>query len=443
MERILIIGSGAREHIITKKLFDSPEDKLIFCWGSNRNPGILPLCEEFIIGTLTDKTAISTFAEKHKITLAFIGPELPLSEGLADTLNDIGVSVIGPTQTLAQIESSKAFARNLTKHYEIHGSPAYYHFKNMDGIQDALDRLGDHYVVKANGLMGGKGVKISGEHLYSHREALAYCKEIFNKKQTVVIEEKLEGEEFSLMSFVSEDQLVHMPAVQDHKRAFIGDTGPNTGGMGTYSSANHRLPFLKEKHISAAQEINDRAATALQEGCAKPYYGILYGSFMLTKKGIKLIEFNARFGDPEIMNLLSLLKTDLLVICKAIINGGLDQLDIEFENKATVCKYLVPNGYPDSPVKGEPIALSKMPDNVDCYFGAIESQGNQLIMTGSRAIALVSKADTIQEASFNIEKVIPSIQGKVFHRPDIGSTDLLNQRIKHINKLCHQGYELL
>src|SRR5439155_12027564 len=177
----------------------------------------------------------------------------------------------------------------------------------------------------------------------------------------VLIEEKLEAEEFSLQSFCDGTHLKHMPPIQDHKRAHAGDTGPNTGGMGSYSCEDHGLPFLQPQDLDQAKVINEAVANALFRETKWKYKGILYGGFMVTRGGIRLLEYNARFGDPEALNVLSLLETDLVDVCEAIIEERLDQLEVKFRRQATVCKYVVPKGYPDHPVKGERIDLSQVP----------------------------------------------------------------------------------
>lgn len=242
--KILVIGSGAREHAIVRALGRSPQDKEIFCLASNMNPGIAELCDEILIGNFNDPDFVVSYAKETDATLAIVGPENPLAAGIADALWDTGVKTVGPKKDLAQLETSKAFARNLLKEYDIPGGPKYQTFDAVGGVTDFLNELGENYVVKYDGLSGGKGVKVAGDHLHSHDEALAYCQKLVDSDGEFVIEEKFVGEEFSLMSFCDGDNLKHMPAVQDHKRAYEGDTGPNTGGMGTYSDANHSLPFF-------------------------------------------------------------------------------------------------------------------------------------------------------------------------------------------------------
>ena len=366
------------------------------------------------------------------IDFAIIGPENPLASGIADSLWEINVGVVGPKKDLAQIETSKSFTRNLLVEYKIPGCPKFKTFENMDGVKEFLSLLGDNYVVKYDGLAGGKGVKVAGDHLHSHDEALIYCEELIKKGGHFLIERKLIGEEFSLMSFCDGENLSHMPAVQDHKRAYEGDTGPNTGGMGTYSDSDHKLPFLEDSHIKSAQKINEQTAIALKQKFGEGYKGILYGGFIATNAGVQLIEYNARFGDPEAMNVLSILETDFIDICKSIISGNLSNLDINFKNLATVCKYAVPDGYPDNPVKGNPIDISNIKDKNLLFHASVELKDKKLIQMGSRAIAVVGHGESIWEAEQIAEKNISKVQGPLFHRKDIGTTELIQQKINHM-----------
>jgi phosphoribosylamine--glycine ligase len=345
------------------------------------------------------------------------------------------VKTVGPKKDLAQLETSKAFTRNLLKEYDIPGGPKYQTFDTLDGVTDFLNELGENYVVKYDGLAGGKGVKVAGDHLHSHDEALAYCQELVDSDGEFVIEEKFVGEEFSLMSFCDGDNLKHMPAVQDHKRAYEGDTGPNTGGMGTYSDANHSLPFLTDNDISQALEINIQTAGAIKDKFGVGYKGILYGGFMATARGVKLIEYNARFGDPEAMNVLSLLESDFIDICIGVADGTLNQVDVQFANKATVCKYAVPEGYPDNPVKGEPIDVSKVKNLDGLFYASVDFKSTSLVEAGSRTIAIVGIADTLSDAEALAEKEVSSISGPLFHRTDIGTDEIVQKRVDHMNSL--------
>ena len=293
-QKILVIGSGAREHAITRALDQSPQEKEIYCLASNMNPGIAELCDEILIGNFNDPEFVVSYAKEICATLAIIGPENPLANGVADALWEENIKVVGPKKELAQLETSKAFTRDLLKEYDIPGGPKYQTFNSMDSVAEFLNTLGENYVVKYDGLAGGKGVKVSGDHLLSHEEALAYCQELVDKNGGFVIEEKFIGEEFSLMSFCDGDTLKHMPAVQDHKRAYNDDTGPNTGGMGTYSDANHSLPFLSNDDIS--DPLAD--AVSVEDAPKIPESMLLSGTRMVRdERGVRLEDTGDEDGD--------------------------------------------------------------------------------------------------------------------------------------------------
>jgi len=435
VNKILVIGSGAREHAIVRALDRSHQEKEIFCLASNMNPGIAALCDELLIGNFNDPDFVVSYAQETGATLTIIGPENPLANGVTDALWGGGVKVVGPKKNLAQLETSKAFARDLLREYNIPGGPQYQTFNSLAGVTEFLNVLGENYVVKYDGLAGGKGVKVSGEHLHSHDEALAYCQELTDKSGDFIIEEKFIGEEFSLMSFCDGDTLKHMPAVQDHKRAYEGDTGPNTGGMGTYSDANHGLPFLSHDDILEAYEINVQTARAVKDKFGEGYKGILYGGFMATANGVKLVEYNARFGDPEAMNVLSLLDSDFIAICNGIADGTLKNVDVKFQNKATVCKYAVPEGYPDSPVKNEQINVSKIENPDGLFYASVDIQNGKLVEAGSRTVAVVGMADSISNAEKIAEKEVSSVTGPLFHRTDIGTDTVIQKRINHMKAI--------
>jgi len=432
---ILVIGSGAREHAIVRAVEQSPKNKKIFCLGSNVNPGIAELCSDFMVANINHTQTITDYAEKKAADLAIIGPENPLAIGVADALWDVGVKVVGPMKDLAQIETSKAFARDLLTDYNIPGNPKYKTFSSLGGVTEFLNELGENYVVKFDGLAGGKGVKVSGDHLHSHDDAKVYCQELVEKGGIFVIEEKLIGQEFSLMSFCDGEALKHMPAVQDHKRAYDGDTGPNTGGMGTYSDGDHSLPFLTKNDINQAHEINIATAKALKNKFGYGYKGVLYGGFIATADGVKLIEYNARFGDPEAMNVLSLLESDFIEICNGITDCRLNQINVRFKNKATVCKYAVPEGYPDNPVKGEAIDLSNIDNPDTLFYASVDIHNGQLIEAGSRTVAVVGIAETISAAEQIAEKEVSTVGGPLFHRADIGTDVLVQQRVEQMELL--------
>lgn len=432
---ILLVGSGAREHAIARSINKSNIENNLFCFASNRNPGIVKLAKKLVVGNIKNPLDVSNFAIKHSIDLAIVGPEAPLANGVVDALLEFKIKCVGPTKELAQLETSKGFTRNLMKKHTINGCPDFKCFNSINGVPEYLNSLGDSYVVKFDGLMGGKGVKVAGEHLHSHTEAIDYCNEIIFSGGKFVVEEKLIGEEFSLMSFCDGYNLIHMPPVQDHKRAYENDTGPNTGGMGSYNDVNQSLPFLNIDDIKLAQQINISIAKALKTEFGIGYKGILYGGFIATANGVKVIEYNARFGDPEAMNLLSLFESDFIELCLSIANGTLDNYKVKFSNKATVCKYVVPDGYPDSPIKGEQIDVSQVKHPENLYYASVDIKDDTLIESGSRTVAVVGIADTLAEAEKVAQSEIEKIAGPLFHRKDIGTEILVNKRIDHMNEL--------
>jgi phosphoribosylamine--glycine ligase len=432
-ETILIVGSGAREHAIAATLARSSSQPKLACFSGARNPGIATLCSEYGIGNIANPAEVAAFAGERHATMAVIGPEAPLAAGVADALWAAKVPVIGPTQSLARIESSKGFARELLAKHKISGNPFFQRFASLDGLDEVFARYPNRHVIKDDGLAGGKGVKVCGDHLLSLEDSLAFCRELVAHGHSFVVEEKVEGEEFSLMSFCDGKTLQHMPAVQDHKRAYEGDKGPNTGGMGTYTASDHKLPFLENADIAAAQQINEQVASALAMECGAPYKGILYGGFMATCDGVKLIEYNARFGDPESLNLLPLLETDFVEICRAIVDTTLADCVVSFSPKASVCKYVVPEGYPDNPRKGDAVLLpAELPQGVTMYLSAVDVKDGQLIATGSRTLAVVGMAATITDAEALCERVVCQIPGPFFHRADIGTRPSIARRVEHM-----------
>lgn len=433
---ILIVGSGAREHAIAAALHRSPRKPKIFCCGTSTNPGITQMTHQYWVGDICNTEAVANMAESWEISLAIIGPEAPLEKGLADELWRRAIPTIGPRQAMARIETSKEFARDLMQKYRIPGLPRYRAFHSMEGVKEFLHELGEAgYVVKANGLMSGKGVKVAGDHLHSFDEAMAFCEYLLNSKMNFVIEEKLIGQEFSFMGFCDGTTLVPMPVVQDHKRALVNDAGPNTGGMGSYSDADHSLPFLTRKDIDEALKINQAVIKALSAEVEGKYIGIIYGSFIATANGLSVIEFNARFGDPESLNVLSILKSDFVSLCEAMVTGNLNAEMAVFDNKATVCKYAVPEGYPDEPVRNTPIEIAAVKNKAFLYLSSVDYVDGVLYAVGSRAAAYVGVAETIPAAEDIAEKEVSAIGGRLYHREDIGTERLIQKRVDDMHRL--------
>jgi len=436
MAKILLIGNGAREHALAEAITRSAQKPRLFAFMKSNNPGIASLSEKARLGSYADLDSITEFATENKIEFAVIGPEDPLNNGVADALAAINIPTVGPTKTLARLETSKSFTRNLVSKYNIPGNPQFKVFKTLDGVEDFLSQL-EGIVLKPDGLTGGKGVQVQGDHFETKKQALNLCEQILAGGASLVVEEKFDGEEFSLQCLCDGKNVVATPLVQDHKRRFDGDKGPNTGGMGSYSLADHSMPFLKPQDLQDGLEITRQVAAALLKETGSPYKGIMYGGFIATKDGVKLLEYNARFGDPEAMNILPLLKTDFVDVCRHIIAGTLDQIKIEFDRKATVCKYVVPKGYglpadhPDAASSRAKIEVGNV-GQARLYYSSVDQKDDGLYLSSSRAIGVVGIADNLADARKIAEEGVKAVKGPVAYREDIGTDALIQKRIDHM-----------
>lgn len=428
---ILLIGGGGREHAIAESVARSFKNPQLYTAMSKKNPGIARLCKDFLLIRETDPEVVD-FAVKNNIELAIIGPEAPLAAGISDRLWNAGIPVVGPRRLAARIEFDKAWTRDFMKKYEIPGCPGFKVFrKGKGGTDEYIDELGD-VVIKPAGLTGGKGVRVMGDH-FGIEGAKAYAKEIL-KNDDVVIEERLIGEEFTVQAFADGKTLAFAPSVQDHKRAYDGDKGPNTGGMGSYNDSRDILPFMRGSDYRDAKKIMNDTVRAIKKETGVPYQGILYGQFMATAYGISVIEFNARFGDPEAMNVLPLLENDFLDVCSNIVNGTLDKIYVKFKKQATVCKYAVPAGYPDDPVKDSVVEIDKMKDSL-LFYSSVYEKDNKIYTTGSRALAVLGIADTIKDAEKKAQDGLSCLRGALHSRRDIGTNELILKRIQHMKEL--------
>jgi len=435
--KILIIGNGAREHAIACALHRSPQKPELYAFMTAKNPGIAKLCKNFKIGDTCDAKAVSGYAVNNNIDFAVVGPEAPLAAGVSDELESSGIGCVGPKRTAARIETDKAFARNLMKKYNIPGTPEFGVFTGASEAVEFIKNSGKEWAVKPAGLTGGKGVKIMGEHLKNLDEAENYIKEVLNSDR-VVIEEKLIGEEFTIQAFVDGKTVLGTPMVQDHKRAYEGDVGPNTGGMGSYSDKGYILPFLSRDDYEQGIKIMEQVASAVKQETGNEYKGFLYGQFIVGKGSPMVIEFNARFGDPEAMNTFSIITSDFVKICEKIINGNLNEIEnLEFKNKATVCKYLVPDGYPENPKANRELAVDENKINelgALIYYAAVNEEEGKIYTSSSRAAGVVGIADTITEAEKIAESAVGCVKGDVFHRKDIGTDALVRKRFENMKK---------
>lgn len=437
--KILAVGGGGREHAIVEALARSGND--IYACMSNNNPGISKRAKDCLLANEKDVAKIVEYAKGKGVTLAVIGPEAPLEVGIADALDAAGIPTASPSKAAAMIETSKSFARELMLKHGIAGRAKFAVANDISEVKRAIDDLGESVVVKPTGLTGGKGVKVFGEHLMSKEDIISYAKDVLENRiggsAQLVIEEKLVGEEFTLQAFCDGRRLAPMPAVQDHKRAFEGDKGPNTGGMGSYSQADGLLPFLRADEYDVAVGIMSDVTDALRKEGAE-YKGVLYGQFMLTKDGPKVVEFNARFGDPEAMNVLSILNSDFAAVCEKMAGGNISMNSAVFATKATVCKYIVPEGYGTKPMAGEEITIDESAiadEGAILYFANVNASDGRVLTTTSRSAGIVGVAKDIEEAEEIAERAIKHISGRIAVRHDIGKSDVIQARVRHMKEI--------
>lgn len=436
--RVLAVGGGGREHAIVRAL--RAGDAAVLAALPNRNPGILRLAEDVLPVRETDVDRIVTWAVGKRADLAVVGPEAPLGQGIVDRLEAAGIPAVGPSRAAAQIELSKAFARDLMRRHGIPGLVPYEAFDDPEAAARFLSDVRYPVVVKPIGLTGGKGVRVQGDHFGTKDEALAYVKEVLAKRiggePRVLLERREEGEEFSLQAFTDGRRVAPMPAVQDYKRACEGDEGPNTGGMGSLSDADGLLPFLPRRDCEAAVAILQRTVDALRaEGT--PYKGVLYGGFILTAEGPRVLEFNARFGDPEAMNVLPLLEEDFPSLCEALVTGRLPS-EVAFRPQATVCKYAVPKGYGTDPRAGAELTVDEEAiarEGAVLYYAAVDEADGRIRTTTSRALAVVGVADDLAGAEATAEAALGHVRGAFAARHDIGKPAFVQTKVARMRAL--------
>ncbi|MCI4336059.1 MAG: phosphoribosylamine--glycine ligase [Thermoplasmata archaeon] len=442
--RVLVLGGGAREHAIAAALHTAGAQVAVAA--SNINPGLKALAFEYATVDPTQPGAVVEVARAQRVDYAVVGPEAPLAAGVGDALRASEVPVVGPSKAGAQIESSKRFCRELLARHGIEASPRFVPVSNLDEVDARVAEINGPFVVKPVGLTAGKGVRVQGVDFQSAEEGASYAKQYLAAHPEaggILLEEKAEGEEFTLMAFVTDSGIFPMPIVQDYKRAAEHDTGPNTGGMGAYSQRDHLLPFLSASMRDRALEILRKSVEALRsEGI--PYRGILYGGFMLSARGPVLMEFNARFGDPEAINVLTLYEEgNFAELLLGVATGRVDPNLVQFRLRATAVKYLVAPGYPDHPVVGGLITVDEPAIEelgVHVRYGSVDAAGpSQVRLTGSRGIALVGEASAVHEAGARVEAAIAHVTGEFQVRHDIASKADLAMRVERMRGLFVPG----
>ncbi len=420
--KVLIIGGGGREHALAWKIAQSPKVKKIYCAPGNAGIADLATCLPINSG---DINKLVEFAKKEKIDLTIVGPEDPLCNGIVDIFEKEGLKVFGANQKAVEIESSKSFAKDLMNKYGIN-TAAGKTFTSYKKAEDYIRKTGAPVVVKADGLAAGKGVIVCE----TVSKAIDALKLIIKKRafgdagNKVVVEECLTGEEASFLAFTDGKNLLPLPSSQDHKAIYDNDQGPNTGGMGAYSSA----PIIdRYMHKKIMEEVMMPTIQAMaSEG--RPYKGVLYAGLMIDKDRIKVLEFNARFGDPETQPLLMRIKNDIVPIMEATIEGTLDKCKLEIDDRATVCVVMASKGYPGSYKKGIPISglkdVKRMKDVVVFHAGT-DKKGKTIVTNGGRVLGVTALGNSVKKAISKAYSAVSKITwGGVYYRKDIGQKAL-------------------
>ena len=414
--KILLIGSGGREHTLAWKIAKNPRVKKLYV--APGNPGTARIAQNINIKA-TNIEAVLEFAIDSKIDLTVVGPEQPLAEGIVDLFESQGMRIFGPNKQAARLESSKVFSKNLMQKYNI-PTAAYRTFTDYTKARQYLVNQTYPLVLKANGLAAGKGVVIAN-NLHEAVEALESIMQnrVFgNAGSEIVIEEFLAGEEVSLLAFTDGETVLPMVTAQDHKQAYDKDLGPNTGGMGAYSPA---LILDGEKYNTAVEEILVNTVKALKkEGIT--YKGILYAGLMVTAEGVKVIEFNSRFGDPEAQVIVPRLKTDLVDIMLACLDNDLKSINLEWHKQTAVCVILASGGYPLQYQKGYEITgLKAIPKDIILFHAGTKLEGHKIVTAGGRVLGVTALAENKEQAIAQAYNAVELIRFQDMHyRTDIG-----------------------
>ncbi len=409
---VLIIGSGGREHAMAWKVAQSPRlSKLYIAPG---NAGTMS-CGENVALNLDDHAVVIRFCKQNRIDLVLVGPEAPLAAGLVDSLSADGIRCFGPKQAAAQIEASKVFAKDFMTRHHI-PTARYAAFNQLDAALRYLESVDYPVVIKASGLAAGKGVILPHtlEEAKSTLESILVDKTFGEAGNEVVIEERLTGQEVSLMAFTDGTSIVPMLPAQDHKRLLDGDNGPNTGGMGAYAPA----PIFTTDMMNEAMKFILQPAVDGMRAEGIPFVGVLYAGLILTDSGLSTLEFNCRFGDPETQAVLPLLETDLLDIANTCVVGTLKNVDIQWKSGASVCVVLASKGYPEKVESGKLVMMEALPANTVCFHSGTRVDGEKVLTSGGRVLGLVAWAyeieAAIEDVYANIEKI--TFEGAQFRK---------------------------
>ncbi len=458
--KILGVGGGGREHAIAEKFSASEHSPKIFWISEHKNPGIDRICRktggEYEQGSTIDPKKVVEFAKKTRADFVFVGPEEPNFHGVPDALERAGICCIGAKKAAATIEMSKAVMRRLQWKYDMKGKLLFKTFRSSEEAYSTLDKYSktltwlQNVALKPARQAGGKGVKvIEDRQIYLHDEKQkfksrhfdwldGYMRPYSDIEDKILVEENVWGPEYTLHCFTDGKNVVGMPMVQDNKNAHEFDIGTETGGMGSISGPGMVLPFLTEQEYEDSVEIVRSMLMAIQDTTGETYHGIVAGQMMLTEiEGPTIIEMYSRLGDPEALNVLAMLESDLIGVSLAILDGNLKQSDVRFNDKAVVVKAVAPKGYPDyrdlaknHSINADEKAIEKR--GAKLYWASVHEDGKKITTMGSRAVEIAAIADDLPTASATVESCMGLVKltddWGLYHRSDIGTKELLAKR---------------
>ena len=416
--KVLIVGSGGREHAIAWSVAKSDKVEKIYC--APGNAGIAQYAECVAIGAM-EFEKLAVFAKEHEVDLTIVGMDDPLVGGIVDVFESEGLRVFGPRKNAAILEGSKAFSKDLMKKYNI-PTAGYENFDDAEKALAYLETAKFPIVLKADGLALGKGVLICNtlEEAKDGVQSIMLDKQFGTAGNTMVIEEFMTGREVSVLSFVDGNTIKTMTSAQDHKRAMDGDKGLNTGGMGTFSPS----PFYTKEVEEFCNKYIYQATVDAMKAEGREFKGIIFFGLMLTEDGPKVLEYNARFGDPEAQVVLPRMKNDIIEVVEACIDGTLDQIDLQFEDNAAVCVVLASEGYPVKYDKGLPISgLEEFEkhDGYYCFHAGTKFEGDKIVTNGGRVLGVTAKGKDLKEARKNAYKATEWVRfANKYKRNDIG-----------------------
>ncbi len=424
--RALLIGGGGREHAIGLSLVKSGTELVVI--SPNKNPGLLRIAKELIIGDENDRDFVLQIAQRIAPDYVFIGPESPLARGVSDVLLKNKFKVFAPSSISARLETSKSYLRGFMSENGLRGNIEGRAFSDPREAEDFIKEVDYNFVIKPDGLTGGKGVMVQGAHFQKKEDGIRITREYLDSgMRSVLVEKKMTGEEFSLQAFVKGAKIYFLPLVQDYKRGYENDEGPNTGGMGSIYFSERGLPFISSDTTVESRKIMSDLVKKFSEK-VEDYVGPIFGGFIATKEGPKLLEINARLGDPEAMNVLSLMENSIQDVAMDILNN--QNPNLEFRDKINVLRYLVPKGYGSRPVPST-IDLEEeklLLRGLRIYYASVNLEGKHLKQTTSRSLALLSEGTDIHQITARFDDLSLLLKGEYGMRRDIGTESMIESK---------------